>query len=644
LREPSGKFRGGADKRGARHGGVKAALLAAALLVLCGAAEGAGLFRVEQQGDAYIGCEVVLTLAGEEAERPGIAYEWSFRGNAQAILLRRSGLECRFIPYDTKPIAALASAVGADGKILASAEISLTAREFSVGIVRVDEKPFMLWDPAVKKDVPISEAVVGEPAHFRLQLTPAYTDEKRLRIRWDTDAATGIVKGGNEPQVTIVRSEVGESEISVVVTDDKGLVLGRGSETVRVPVSRSKVDESNRRKRAWKQWLEAQSQWGEKDYDKAAESARTAAKIDPESPDLAEGVRAMLASHLRTERARRFAAEAESLRNAKKFVEALRLYRRSHAAWPAEETQKAIGVLEKEVDAMRLKAQEIEWLRDTATGYDQEGLFTDALGFYRKILTIASDDSVVQRIDRIEKRLLSMERAKVLIGEGRELEARERLQDALDKYKESLKLEADSDIAGHARELEGVIRERKARAASLRREGADLQKRKDNARALLRYMESQALWPDAEANRQISALRRIVGKPSSQDIRSSEDFGIGTRADALRFQRMGHSLYTEGLYREALIAYRKSYAISEDKRLKDWIERVEIPLREYEAVQKANALIKEGNSLYNSGLFSEALEKYKASLLVHPNAEVENFVKKLEITMKQAAESSPAVR
>ena len=50
-------------------------------------------------------------------------------------------------------------------------------------------------------------------------------------------------------------------------------------------------------------------------------------------------------------------------------------------------------------------------------------------------------------------------------------------------------------------------------------------------------------------------------------------------------------------------------------------------------MQKANALIKEGNTLYNGGRFSEALAKYKASLLAHPNAEVENFVKKLEETI-----------
>jgi tetratricopeptide (TPR) repeat protein len=638
------KFSGGisSGKRGKRPAGrgIKAALWAAAVIVVCavcGVAEGADLFRVERQGDAYIGCEVLLSLAGKETAMPGVVYEWSFKGNAQAILLRKGGLECRFTPYDTKPISASASAIGADGTVLASAELTLTAKMFSADIIRVEEeKPFMLWDSAAKKDAAAPGIVAGEPVRFRLQLTPEY--KKRLRIRWDTDASTGIVQGRDGPQVTIVRNEVGDAEIFVVAADENGLVLGRGSAVVSVPVSRSKVDESNRRRKAWTQWTAALSQWEEKNFDEAAENAKAAAQIDPEDPTLMDGVKIMLANYARTQKARRFAAEAEDLRsakNAKNILDALKLYRRSYAAWPTEEAQKSIAALEAEITAMRARDQEIEWLRDVATSYDQESLFADALGFYRKILALVSDDAVAQRIDRIEKRLVSIERAKTLIREGRELEAEDRLQDALDKYKESLKLEANAEMNNHARELEGTIKERKARAASLRREGADLQKKKDNAQALLRYLESQALWPDAETDGRIAALKTIVGDLSSEDIRSAADFGIGTRADAERLRRRGHDLYSDGKYRDALAFYHKSYAISEDKQLKDWIERVEIPLKEYEAVQEANALIKEGNALYNGGRFSEALAKYKASLLAHPNAEVENFVKKLEEAIKK---------
>jgi len=43
-------------------------------------------------------------------------------------------------------------------------------------------------------------------------------------------------------------------------------------------------------------------------------------------------------------------------------------------------------------------------------------------------------------------------------------------------------------------------------------------------------------------------------------------------------------------------------------------------------------LIKEANNLYNEGNHVGALEKYKESLAIHPNAEVENFIEVLELT------------
>ena len=61
----------------------------------------------------------------------------------------------------------------------------------------------------------------------------------------------------------------------------------------------------------------------------------------------------------------------------------------------------------------------------------------------------------------------------------------------------------------------------------------------------------------------------------------------------------GNKLYGEKRYREALVQYRKSYAISQDQILSELIRKLEASLNEYEAIQAANKLIKEGNLLYN---------------------------------------------
>jgi hypothetical protein len=48
-------------------------------------------------------------------------------------------------------------------------------------------------------------------------------------------------------------------------------------------------------------------------------------------------------------------------------------------------------------------------------------------------------------------------------------------------------------------------------------------------------------------------------------------------------------------------------------------------------------MIKEGNDLYSSGKLQEALAKYKESLSVHSNAEVDSFAKNLEAAIKTSS-------
>jgi tetratricopeptide (TPR) repeat protein len=598
------------------------------------AAEGAEAFRIEQKEEAYIGCEVILSLAGDVVEAPGASFEWSFEGNVKPILLRRGGLECRFTPSDTEPIFASVTAVDAEGGALTSADVSLTPKEFVVDILMIEPEPFMLWDANAKQEVIADGLIAGEPVKFDLRLVPEYA--KEIRCRWGADAATSIRGEEDERQVTIARNEIGDAELSVVVTDVNGIVLGRGSKNVSVPIPRARVEESIRRKSAWNQWLEALSLWDAKNFDDAMENAVAAADEDPETFEIAEGLKTMSGNFARVERSRKLTSDAAALQNEQKLVEALRIYRRAHATWTLSETETVIKYLEAEVDKMRLVRQQAEWLKDTAAAYDQEGFFEDALKYYKETLALQADDAVSQRAERIEKRLASIAQANAFANEGRALEASGRLLEALEQYRESLKLENDSELEAHAVELDDTIKERRNRAAALRREATDLERKNNDAEALLRYKESQALWPDADLEKRIADLEKTVTNASLQAVRSAEDFGIGTHADAMRLLQEGHTLYKGGKYRESLEVYRKSYAISKDQRLADWISRVETSLKEYESALQANVLIKEANNLYNEGNYLKALEKYKESLVIHSNPEVESFTKLIENNMSSA--------
>lgn len=593
---------------------------------------------IEQQADAYIGREISLSLQGEDITS-GAVFEWSFEGSARSILLRKNGAECRFTPYDTEPVKASVNALDASGNIISSASLVIPVKEFQVKIVMLKREPILLWDIGAKKDIPAEGIIAGEPIPLKTTLSPEYKEE--LKCAWSVDASTAILNKENqndkdETMVTVVRSEVGDSEISVLVKDAKGLILGRGSVSISVPIARGKIAESARRRDAWAQWIKAQAQWQAKEYDASAETAKAAAVADPENMELSDGVRTMLANYARITRAYKFAADASALEKTKKYDVALKTLRRSFAAWPLEGTEESIKNIESIIDEMRRRAQQAEWLKDIASSYDQEGLFSEALRYYRETLTMVSDDAITTRVERIETRMSERAKAVALVEEAMALEESGRFMNAMSKYRDSLKLEADPDVEAHVKELDESIKERRLRAANLRKEGSDLQRKNSNAEALVRYIESQALWADPDLEKRIANMKKTFGEPSA-NIRAPEDFGIGTQADAARLLRVGHELYSEGKYREALVYYRRSYAISGNSRLRSWIERVETPLKEYEAVQKANTMIKEGNDLYSSGHFQEALSKYKESLSVHSNAEVESFAKNLEAVIKGSA-------
>lgn len=609
------------------------------LLLSAGITEASDDFRIEPRKEPYIGCEVTLSLTGKVTQTPRVVFEWTFEGNAKPIRLQNGGAECSFTPIDTEPMNFTVNAVGPDGKVLDSAELTLSAKEFAVNISMLEQPVIKLWDTNTKQEVPAEGLIAGNPIRLEAILEPEYKND--IRCQWTTDASTGIVEGESSPQVTVIRNEIGEAEISVIVSDINGVVLGRNSINIVVPIPKSALEESARRKAAWEFWTEATALWEAHNYDEALQNARKAAETDPETSEIADGLKTMAANHARVERARKLFTEAESLKSQQKLTEALKTYRRSYAIWQMSSTQAAMSTTETEIDKIRQRNQAAEWLKDTAAAYDQEGFFEDALAYYKKTLELVPDAAVEQRAARIQARLTSIAKSKELKETARKQEVEGRLQEALDTYKASLNLESNSELLSHAKELEETIKERKNRAATLRREAADLEKKKKNSEALVRYKESQALWPESDLAKRIATLEKTVTLSPKEEVRTPEDFGIGTHADATRWMKEGHALYKQGQYKDALQAYRKSYAISKDKRLGEWIDRVEKSLQEYEAVIQANALIKAGNSLYKDGNYKEALKKYRESLAIHPNTEVENFTRHIESEKLGSADVAP---
>jgi len=594
--------------------------------------------QIIQGEDVYVGQEIVLSLQGSLLSEAPL-YEWSVSGDVKSILLRNGGAECVFTPINTSAIDIEAVAKGPDGQLLATAQLGITPHCFEVEIEKLEEEPLMLWDIQTKEDRPTTEPASNRPIRFEARLTPSCIGE--LRYVWTSDASTSILSSDTS-QTTITRSEIGDSELSVQVFNAAGIPLGRASRVISVTIPSSRIEDSARHKAGWMDWLEAQSQWNQSRYSEGMELARSAVSKVPEDPDIAEGVKVMSANYDRILRALELQKKGAEQREKNLLIEALRVYRRALVVWPMPESETSIKELEEAIDALRVRNQKAEWLKDTAAAYDQEGRIQEALEYYNQSQALVPSPAIEDRISRISRRLALIAEADKLAGTGSSFERKGKLVEAIESYKASLEHNPDRALAQHVKELEEIVGQRKKQAAALLREGGELQKKKQEPKALLRYRESMVMWPTPEAKKRIDALERIVQLPRSADIRAPENFGIGTKSDAARFLIAGNKLYGEKRYREALVQYRKSYAISQDQVLSELIRKLETSLKEYEAIQAANKLIKEANLLYNQGHIREAAAKYRESLAAHTNTEVEAFLKHIERTVPASPDTSPS--
>ncbi|NLL36788.1 MAG: hypothetical protein GX256_04615 [Fretibacterium sp.] len=585
-------------------------------------------FEIVQEDEAYVGQEVSLFLEGLESFPEGTLYEWSFSGAAKGISLREGGTCCAFTPIDVSIAQASVVARSPQGDILQKAELSLSAKEFEVRVHILEQEPFLLWAPSAKEDVPADRLVAGEPIHVLAELIPEF--KGKARFLWRADASTALLKSEEGPEATFSRSEIGESELTVSVVNEEGIFLGQGNLSADISISRAEVQASNRRREAWHKWLTHKKLWDEKRYEEALKGVQAAAKLDPDTPEIAEGLKSMTADFKRIQRLALIREKAEVMLRENKLSEALTTYRRGFVVWPTEETQADIKKVETAILDLKIKEQEIEWLRDTAATYEQEGFFKEALEIYQQTQEASPSQEVSERVKLLTQKLSSLGEAERLAEEGKDLEKKGKLSEALESYRASLKLRPDAELKDHTSDLENVLKERKTRAAALVQEGISLYRKKDPSEALARFKESQLLWPLPETKKRITALEKELKGAPSRAPRTAKDFGIGTKADASRLFREGDALYQKGLYREALEHYRKSYGISKDPKLAEWIQRVEVSLKEYEAIRKANETIKAANNLYNLGRHKEALAKYKESLKIHANAEVITFIKQLE--------------
>ena len=582
--------------------------------------------------EAHVGEQVVLSVETSQIPSGG-SVEWSVSPTTgktpDRISLRAGGLECAFMPLDTEPIKVIASFIDRGGNVISSSETLIEPKEFQINIAVVVDKPLTLWDAEKRANnvLPPESLLANSPVKISATFEPAF--KGKPTFKWTVDAATAIVEdNGNE--ISIKRGSIGESEISVTAFNSSGVKLGSGSGVVNINVPVSTFEESSNEREAWQSWQKAQELWENKNYAEAVELATRAMALAPRDLEISEGLRAMNINFSKFSKAQKLREDAEKLDSESKFDDALKNLRAAQVVWPLDDADEKIKAEENKVNEQRLTLQNASWLRDMASAYDNENMYEEALEYYEKSMAILSSDAVADRMEKIKNRLELIADADRYANEGNTLEREGKLQEAHDHYVASVMSNPDATLRQHIEELQSVISRRERQSNALYREGQEFQRKNKLQEALTRYHESVNLWENDNARQRIQLLSKNRGLAPDEKLRGPEDFGIGTKADAQKIIKSADELLAEGKAEEALELYRKALRISPNPELQKWAARLFDVVKENNAVEAANKQIKEANALYKSGKVKEALELYKQSLTTHKNAEIEEFLKNQE--------------
>ncbi|MBQ3401987.1 MAG: tetratricopeptide repeat protein [Synergistaceae bacterium] len=584
---------------------------------------------VIMNGDAHVGEQAVLSVETSQIPSNG-SVEWSVTPttgkNPSRISLRAGGRECAFTPLDTEPIRVIASFIDRNGEVVSSTETLVTPKEFQIDIAVVIDRPLTLWDSSRRANYALSPDVLmaGSPVRLRASLNPQFRGEHTFR--WNGDASVALMSQDRD-DIFMRRGSVGDCEITVTAFNASGVRLGSGESRVSITLPVSTYEESSMEREAWQSWQRAQELWEEKSYSEAVTLAQRAVNLSPRDTEISDGLRAMSANYARYTKAQKLREDAAAFDAARRFDDALKNLRIAQVIWPLENGAEGIKAAEQKVDQMRKLIQEANWLRDTASAYDNENMYEDALDYYARSIAIVSSDAVSDRMERIRNRLTLIADADRYASEGNSLEREGKLQEALNRYGASIMSNPDATLRQHVEELQSVISRRERQANNLNREGDDLMKRNQNQEALRRFTESMNVWPTDRARQRLQQLSRVKLAPGTV-IRGPEDFGIGTRIDAQKIIQEADELYASGNIDEAAALYRKAQAIAPSEEMRKWVARIDAVLKERDAVNAANRQIAEANALFRAGKTKEALDLYRESLKTHRNAEVEAFIQR----------------
>jgi len=313
-----------------------------------------------------------------------------------------------------------------------------------------------------------------------------------------------------------------------------------------------------------------------------------------------------------------------------KYDEAAAKYRKSlslYRPFNAENVEKTIYAVEYYKHERWVKKH---WADGQAL--EKEGMIVEAIAIYDKAIaafhpTVPQNDRmyIIVHQQDLKNRVTG---AKNWRADGEAKQKAGKIAEAIASYKQSLTLLPDAALAEHVRMLEGKqaeAGEKKAAADRLWQEGTALFNQGRPSDALAKFRESLGSWSDASRQKYVADLE-------------------ARRAKAAALRNEGSTLQNQNRIAEAVAKYKESLTYWPDPGLASHVATLEGKLKQDAdtAARKARAkqLRDEGYALQQRNQLQAAIGKYRESLAVWPDPQLEAHIANLERSMAASASGS----
>ena len=355
--------------------------------------------------------------------------------------------------------------------------------------------------------------------------------------------------------------------------------------------------------------------------------------------------------------AKRLRDEAELLERQENDEAAVAKYKESLSLQPDHDLESHVLAVETLLAARKTNEVRAKQFRDDGAAAEKQHDLETAIVRYDESLKLQANAELQAHVRSLEATLTAKhaedEQAKKYRDDGAGLERQESFELAVASYRKSLAVEPDAGLEKHVAELEAQIASRKAKAAEdqatlaeqektraqaqeLAKQGYQLEQQGDIDGAIARHKESLAIWRDDQLAAHVSSLEGAVAARKADE------------AKATKLRAEGQAFEEQHAVDKALLKYDESLGIRTDKALADHVAELKRGLEEREKkLVEAKRLRDDGTALEQADKAEAAIAKYKESLGIQADRELESRVQRLESAMaaekdRQAQERSKA--